>query len=268
MKKVYSIIMVCVMILAVSIITPGKTLLAGEEIRYACSSQIYKAFEDERLSAFIKKTRIKVNSHVCSSSSALKLLMNGYSDVAATAEELYYRHKEYGYVAIPFCKDPLAIITSAKNPIKNISEEQLQGIFGGKIANWQELGGPDKRIIVVLPGKNTAAYRNFKRTAMRRKEVIFDLMSYESTLVIETIKRFPWSISFIAQGAAWEKGIKMLMVDGLTPMDPDYPYYQVFSFVTKGKPTGPVKKFIDHALSKEGRKLMEKKGMIPYSKVR
>ncbi len=260
--------MVCVMILAVSIITPGEALFAGEEIRYACSSQIYKAFEDERLSEFTKKTRIMVRPHVCSSGSALNLLMNGYSDVAATAEELYYRYKEYGYVATPFSKDPLAIITGSANPIKSISEEQLQGIFSGKIANWQELGGSDKRIIVILPGKNTAAYRNFKRTAMLRKELIFDLTSYESTLVIEAVKRFPWSISFIAQGAAWEKGIKTLMVDGLTPADPNYPYYQVYSFVTKGKPTGPVKKLINHALSKEGRKLMEKKGMIPFSKVR
>jgi len=43
-----------------------------------------------------------------------------------------------------------------------------------------------------------------------------------------------------------------------------YPYYQVFSFVTKGKPTGAVKEFIDDVLSGPGTKIMLKRGMTPY----
>jgi len=44
-----------------------------------------------------------------------------------------------------------------------------------------------------------------------------------------------------------------------------YPHYQVFSFVTKGKPTGAVKEFVDDLLSGPGKKIMKKMGVMPYS---
>ena len=85
-------------------------------------------------------------------------------------------------------------------------------------------------------------------------------------MVIETIKRFPWAISFIAQGAtAKQWGIKSIKIDGLPPKDEDYPYYQVFFYVTKGKPAGHAKAFIDFALSKKEKAIIKKRGLTPIS---
>ena len=115
------------------------------------------------------------------------------------------------------------------NVISAISWKNSQGVFGGDIANWKELGGMDHPIILVVPGKNTGAF-----------------------------KRFPWAISFIAQGAtARQWGIKSIKIDGLPPKDEDYPYYQVFFYVTKGKPAGHAKAFIDFALSKKVDRYLE-----------
>jgi len=33
--------------------------------------------------------------------------------------------------------------------------------------------------------------------------------------------------------------------------------------VTKGKPSGSVKKFIDHLMSEEGKEIMKKSGIVP-----
>lgn len=78
-------------------------------LRYSRTAQIYEAFEKEALDAFTKETGIKVESHVSSSASAVYRLMNGFSDIASTTRELYRRHRDYGYVQIPFCKDPIPI---------------------------------------------------------------------------------------------------------------------------------------------------------------
>jgi len=61
------------------------------------------------------------------------------------------------------------------------------------------------------------------------------------------------------------EGVKTLKIDGVDPKDPDYPFYQLFSFVTKGKPSGPVKQFVDDVLSGEGKKIMVDEGMTPFS---
>jgi len=58
--------------------------------------------------------------------------------------------------------------------------------------------------------------------------------------------------------------VKVLKIEGRSPLDMGYPYYQVFSFVTKGKPTGAAKEFIDDVLSGPGTKIMLKRGMTPY----
>jgi len=238
--------------------------IAEETLRYSCSAQIFEAFGMERLDTFTKETGIKVDLYVSSSGSAVYRLMNNFSDIASTAQGLYYRHKESGYVEIPFCKDPLAVIANVKCSVENFTEKQLQDIFSKHIINWKELGGSDEPIIVVVPGKDTAVYKNFERLAMGRQEILYDYMTYQSTKVIEAVENFPAAISFIAQGdISKRKNIKAIKVGGFSPTDKDYPYFQTFYYITKGEPAGLAKKFIDFTLSEKGVSIMKEKGMLP-----
>jgi len=54
-----------------------------------------------------------------------------------------------------------------------------------------------------------------------------------------------------------------LKIDGRLPADPDYPYFQIFYYVTKGQPKGNLKAFIDFAFSEKGKKIMYRNGMVP-----
>lgn len=257
------VLLICAMALPLTLIAPAGSIRAGEGIKYSCSAQIHEVLEKGRIDAFTKKTGIKVDVYVCSSARAVSLLMNDMSNVAATARRLYPRHRDYGYWETIFSKDPLAFIVNVQNPITDITEESLKEVFSRGITNWKELGGPDKPIFVVVPGKNTAAYSNFSRKPMGRGLITYDLMAHKSTTVIDVVRRFPWSISFISAGAAQREGVKSLKVDGIVPLDRDYPYCQVYSFVTKGKPSGSVKEFIDHLMSEEGKEIMKKSGIVP-----
>ena len=202
--------------------------------------------------------------YVTSSSAAVNRLMSGESDVASMARGGTYPLKEGGYVETPFSKDPLAIIVNARNRLANLTEEQLRNIFGKKITNWKQLGGPDQTIDLVVPGKNTAAYENFGHLALKRKEIHYDIMTNRSTTALEVVKRFPAAISFVTHGAIGKAGgVKTVKVNGLSPKDKGYPYFQEFSFVSKGKPAGAAKAFIDFALSEKGKEIIEKRGMIP-----
>lgn len=238
---------------------------AGDAISYSCSAQVYDAFEKERLDAFTEKSNIGVAVTICSSGTAISRLENDLSDVASTVIRLSPQYIEKGYVETMLCKDPLVVMAHPACAVDNLSEHQLRGIFSGEITNWKEVGGPDKQIVVVIPGKETGAYENFRQMVMRGEELAFDLESHISTLVIETTRRFPYSISFITYGAVdWKKlGLRELKINGVSPREKGYPYYQVYSFVSKGQPKGAVKTFIDYALD-EGRDIVTDKGMIPY----
>lgn len=236
---------------------------AQEKLRYSCSAQVFEAFEKERLETFTKATGIEVDLYVTSSSAAVNRLMAGESDMASMARGGMYALKEGGYVEMPFCKDPLAIIVNARNRLINLTEEQLRDIFNKKITNWKQLGRPEAGIVLVVPGKSTAAYENFGHLALKRKEILYDIMTNLSPTALEVVKRFPAAISFVTHGAIGKAGgVKTVKVNGLSPKDKGYPYFQEFSFVTKGEPTGAAKTFIDFALSKKGKEIIEKRGMI------
>ena len=108
-KKVsYAVILVVAVFVFLGMAS-GPRVSAQNTLSYSRSAQIYEAFGKEALEAFTKESGIKVESHISSSASAVYRLMNGFSDIASTTRELYRRHRDYGYVQIPFCKDPIPI---------------------------------------------------------------------------------------------------------------------------------------------------------------
>ncbi|GBC60029.1 phosphate ABC transporter substrate-binding prot ein [Desulfonema ishimotonii] len=245
----------------------SQSAVAGETLKYSCSAQIFEAFEMDRIDTFTADTGIGVTLFKSSSKSAVNRLMNGYSDIASTTRRLHYISKESGYAEIPFCKDNLAIITGRQVPVENISSDRLREIFSKKLTNWQEIGGPDKPIKVVVPGKNTAAYQNFKDGVMHREKIRYDFISTQSSDVIDAVRRFSGAISFITYGGvAHNKEIRTVGIDGISPQAEAYPYPQTFYFVVKGQPTGSVKAFVDFAFSEKGRKIIREKGMIPIDR--
>jgi len=251
-------------ILAVSI----PAAAAQERLRLSCSAQIYTAFVKEAIDSFSKENGIEVEPYVASSVSAVYRLMNDFSDFACTSRALYRRHRDYGYVQIPFCRDPLAIVTRTECNVDHLTEGELRAIFSGDITNWKELGGADLPITVVVPGKETAANKNFRQQVMKHENMKYDFMTYQSTMALEALRYFPCgTISFISRGAAVKyKDIKALKIDGRSPQDEDYPYYQVFYFISKGEPAGWVRKFIDFSMSADGQAIMKKNGMLPVVK--
>lgn len=265
MKRLnHLVIFVTVLLLSVLVVKPFFSY-AEEKIRYSCSNQIYQAFDQEKIEVFQKQKNVKIDVTRSSSGSAVNRLMNNFSDIASTARKLDNRHVKSDYIQTPLCRDPLAIISRAECGVTNITTAQLQDIFAGRVTNWKELGGADLSIVVVVPGVETAAYKNFTRLVMQRRKIEYDFMAYDSTMAIEAVTHFPCgTVSFIARGAVINRPeIQTIKIDGKLPSDKDYPYFQEFYYVTKGQPQGAVKAFIDFSFSKEGQKLMKKKGLIP-----
>ena len=240
---------------------------ANNILRYSSSAQVREALGPEGLNAFKEESGVELDLWVGSSSSAVYRLMNGFADVASTVERLQFSAQDYGYVEVPFCKAPLIVITNAQTPVRNISSDQLRDIFNGTITNWKQLGGPDQTIVVVIPEKNTGAFKNFRQLALKRFDVRYDFMAYRSSDVVTLVHRIPWSVSFISQGAhTVDEAIRIIQVDGKKPGDPDYPYHQIFSLVTKGQPAGTAKQLVDFAFSEKLRNIMKKYGIQPLDR--
>ncbi len=63
-----------------------------------------------------------------------------------------------GYEAVDVARYPLAVVVNAANPVSGLSRPQLRDIYGGKITNWREVGGPNEPIeVLALPANTYAA---------------------------------------------------------------------------------------------------------------
>ena len=249
-------------------VMPGSEAIAADGFKYNCSNQVYSAFSKDQIKAFTETTGVKVDVRTASSGSCMYALGMGYCDIASMARAIYHKREGYGFVQIPFCRDPLVVIANKECGLENLTEEQLQDIFSGDVTNWKEVGGADLPIRVIVPGEKTAANKNFRRQVMKHKDIESDFVAHNSVTVIEAVKYFPCgTVSFISQGAALnEEAITTIKINGLSPQDKDYPYYQIFYYVTKGEPAGSVKQFVDFTFSEKGIALIKAHGMLPIAR--
>lgn len=263
-KSMFTSCLMSVLFLVLSLNVP-MSATAGQMLRYSASAQVFEGFDNARLDTFTQDTGIAVDLFVASSQSCVYRLLQDMTDIASSVRPLSQREKDFGLKAIPFAKDPLAVITHKSTPVDTLTTQQLQMLFSGNVANWKELGGPDLAVTLVVPGEQTGAHKNFRRQVMRHNDVQYDYMTYTSTRVLEAIESLPpGAVSFISRGAQiTHPKVKVIQIDGTKPGDADYPFYQMFNLVTKGDPAGTVKTFVDFIKSDKGRTLILEKGMLP-----
>ncbi|MEW6261863.1 MAG: substrate-binding domain-containing protein [Thermodesulfobacteriota bacterium] len=237
--------------------------LPPRPLKFACSAQVHEVIRDDILKLFTDKTGVKMEADLYSSSLAVSRLAYDLADVAATALRLDTRSKAEGLLEFPICKDALVIFTNPEMKVTDLTDKQIRDIFSGAITNWNQCGGPDRAFMLVIPTKDSALYQNFARMFMEGKDTVFDVMTARSTMVVDVARRFAGALSFVNLAATRGKpeGAKLVKVNGLGPDSPQYPYYQVFSLVTKGKPVGDAKKFLDFMMSEEVTKLLEARGV-------
>ncbi|MDT8379456.1 MAG: substrate-binding domain-containing protein [Desulfotignum sp.] len=263
-KSMFASCLMSVLFLVLSLNVP-MAAAAGQTLRYSSSAQVFEAFENARLDAFTNDTGITIDLFVAASQSCVYRLLQDMTDVASSVRPLSQREKDFGLVAIPFARDPLAVITHKSTPVDALTTEQLQSLFSGNVTNWKEVGGPDLPVTLVVPGEDTGAHKNFRRQVMHHNDIRFHYMTYTSTRVLEAIESLPaGAVSFISRGAQiTHPKVKVLQIDGTKPGDTDYPFYQMFNLVTKGEPAGAVKQFVDFTKSEKGKALIIERGMLP-----
>ena len=180
--------------------------------------------------------------------------------------------------------DALAVYLHADNPIRSISLEQLQDVYGegGTATRWSDLGvavpGCDSdEIVLVSRQNNSGTYVYFKET------VLGDDMEYKlgsrdmhgSKDVVDLVENTPCAIGYSGLAYATEHvSMPCIMVgeDGncvapaiATAVDGSYPIARPLFMYTAGEPQGAVKEYMDWILSQEGQCVILERGYAPYT---
>ncbi len=154
--------------------------------------------------------------------------------------------------------------------------DQLQSIFAGKIRNWNEVGGADRRIDLVNRDEASGTREAFKKIVM--KDVPFDPAAAVlpgTGQVRDVVARAPGAIGYISLGFVEPRftnvTVKALTIDGVPPSeksvaDRTYPIGRTLHFFTKGEPVGAAKRYVEFVLSDKVQKgVVVDAGFIPIA---
>jgi phosphate transport system substrate-binding protein len=150
----------------------------------------------------------------------------------------------------------------------------------GRIANWKEVGGPNKDIVVVSRDTNSGTYETFHKLVMthkvagkKKKEKIKDGAEYVGSngAVRARVQSTRAAIGYAGLGFV-DKTVKALTINDVYP-SPDtvtsgeYPVARPLFMFTNGYPKlgSHVYRFVTLHLSEKGQEMVEKIGFVPVT---
>ena len=239
---------------------------AGDGIKINGSAQMFAAFVDQGTRAFSTETGVPAEAVESTSGAGAKAIIDGACDVAAVARRLKMVEKAEGkdLVETLVANDALAVYVHRDNPVQGLSLAEVQRVFSGQIGDWKDLGGPPGPVKIVIPQTKTACNKNFQKAAMGQSgyapsSVITELASD----TLDRVRADRSAISFVSYGAIANKtDFKALKIDGKAPGASGYPLIQEMYLVTRGRPAGRIKQYVDYFVSGNGKKLIVENGMF------
>ena len=105
-------------------------------------------------------------------------LIEGKTDVIIASRDISRNEKaaaeELGVEleATPLAIDALVFIVNPKNPVKNLTSDQIRKIYSGEITNWKEVGGVDHTITPYIRDADSGSQEKMETMVMAGLKMI------------------------------------------------------------------------------------------------
>jgi phosphate transport system substrate-binding protein len=181
--------------------------------------------------------------------------------------------------------DGLAVLVNKNNPVDKLTLAQLRDIFMAKITNWIEVGGEDRKIVILSRESNSGTHMFFKERILRYSNScskdefsIHSLMMPSSQAIYTEVSRNPNALGYVGMGFVSDKvkvvSIAVSKTDEYVYPTPQnvisglYPISRPLYLYTNCNPEGIVKMFIKYTLSDEGQRIVLETNFVPIIKFR
>ncbi len=152
----------------------------------------------------------------------------------------------------PLAEEPVLIIVNRKNPVSNLSIEQVRSIFRGDITNWKTVGGWDRPIVVVTRLHCKKRPGHWKTILPDAKDFLKQRLDVSSAAeMVKLVTQFETAFGHL--GSTWEydarSRVKTLTVDNVAGTADNlknntYPFHRQLSAITSLNPSKDVLKTI------------------------
>ncbi len=209
----------------------------------------------------------------------ISALLDNTTDIAMASRPIKFSEKMKiksageDVAEIVVADDALAVVAHPSNPVKQLTRQQLEDIFRGKITNWKQVGGDDRKIVVYSRETSSGTYEFFKESVLKNKNYMASSLSMPATgAIIQSVSQTKGAIGYV--GLAYvSPRVKTLSVsyDGkhyATPTvenatNKTYPIVRPLYYYYNVKKKAEIDPLIQYILSPDGQDIIKKSGYIP-----
>jgi phosphate transport system substrate-binding protein len=220
------------------------------------------------------------------SGTGLAAIVNGKCDIANSSRLMKEKEvaaavdKGMDLKRIIVAIDGLSIIVNGKNPVKQLTVDQVGKIYRGEVTNWKDVGGDDVKISLYGRQPNSGTYDFMKEVVMKGEYASSMRQMNGNAQIVEAVKADAGAIGYSGVGYVKDAGdsvtiLKIASQAGGTYYSPlvaddvktgKYPISRPLNQYVNGAPKGDVKAFIEFELSDEGQKIVEQEGFFALDK--
>jgi phosphate transport system substrate-binding protein len=228
---------------------------------------------------YMKKTSAKVTVTGGGSGIGFAALIDGTTDMAMASRSIKFDEKmklqNGGKAAkeVVIAKDALSVVVNPKNKVTNLTREQLEGIFTGKITNWKQVGGEDMPIVAYSRETTSGTYEFFKEHVLKNKNYKAGILSMPATgAIIQSVSQTKGAIGYVGMAYVTNdvKEVHVSYDGGKTYVQPTrenakagkYPIVRPLFIYYETRAEAKVRPFINYVLSPEGQALVDKVGYL------
>ncbi|MEK6742917.1 MAG: substrate-binding domain-containing protein [Nitrospirota bacterium] len=240
---------------AVIVLSVAAGTAAAGQVQLSGSTTFQKRVLDPSQKLLEKKTGIICQVTAAGTVRGLKDLMKGEASAAIIACPLDAALLETGippegtYQEHVIMQDQVVAIVNASNKVKGLTLSQLADIHSGKIANWKDVGGPDDRIVVVVPPASSGTRAFLKDMVMKGAAIATSAYTTVTDReAIDIVGKSPIAIALLSEGFVKGNGKQLKVVKTPAMKRP-------LSIITRDEPSADLKAIIKFLKSSEAKKL-------------
>ena len=164
-------------------------------------------------------------------------------------------------------------VVNADIKVSSLTMDQLRDIFAGKITNWQEVGGQNKKISLINRAQGSGTRFTFEKEVMDDQETKTSQEQDDNGAVQKIISKTPGAISYLAfsyTAGDQAKNLKPITIDKVRPTEKNvrnnkWSIWAYEHMYTTKKPDKNTTKFIKFVKSKDMKSTVKKLGYIPVN---
>ena len=211
-------------------------------------------------------------------------LINGDTDLILVTypsedEQKLAQEKNVELEIVPIVKEAFVFMVNKENPVDNLTLEQVQDIYSGKIKNWKNVGGENKNIVAYQRPTNSGSQSGMLSLVMKGKkmmEPVTETIAQTMIDIVDVISDYNngrnaigYSYYYYATTMYSSDTMKFLSINGTAPTydniktglyDIQTAYYAV---IRKDEPdNSDARKLLDLMKSERGQNVAKEAGYV------